>query len=138
MTRVAPVPANGSTDLVTVKAYVDSQTMGDVRHRGRVTGLGNSGYLRALILRDLEDAQSGNCWTAPSAWPTRRIKSVKAYVDVPLWDEVCTRALDDIHVSVSLYLLGLVLRDQVDSKGRPLWAPLSTAPIPLPGMEAAA
>jgi hypothetical protein len=137
MTRVAPTPANGSTDLVTVKTYVDIQWMTAVRKRGKLTGLGTSGYLRQLILRDLEAGRDGHRWKPPTNWPSGRTKSVKAYVDVPLWDEVCTRA-DVIGVSDSRYLLGLVLKDSVDSKGSPLWAASSPTAVPLPGMEAAA
>jgi hypothetical protein len=131
MKRDVPAPANESTELVTVKAYVDAHTASWVKASGARTGLGISGYLRMLIMRDLE---KGHEERQTPTYPVGRSKWVKSYVDVDLWEQAGTRA-ELSGLSVSKYLLELILREQLDGHSQCASVGLSTTSQP--GLEAA-
>lgn len=62
MKREAPVPVNSSTQLVTLKTYVDRDEWADVMDRAQKAGMSVSKYLRALITRDELDADGRPVW----------------------------------------------------------------------------
>jgi hypothetical protein len=134
MKRDVPAPVNGSTRLVSVKGYVDAETLDEVTTRGETSGLGISGYLRGLIMRDLAEGPAPTS-REPIPLPLNRTEMVKTYVDVDLWAKARNRARR-LGLSVSKYVHDLILRDQLDDEGRPQGA-FTYAAAALPGLEAA-
>ena len=135
MQRDVPAAVNGSTVLVPLKSYVDEDTLREVKARGTATGLGSSGYLRMLVKRDLATPH-GYLAEQPVPYPANRSKVVKAYVEDTLWEQAEARA-NVRRLSISKYLLELVLRDRLNTDDPAHNTSALHRPDQIPGLEAA-